>query len=179
ANSVASTPQPTPTAPSAPISAPLPPALPRQPTPQYATPAPSIPNPPPSPFTAAPRPASPARSMSTSSIATEASSSFARVPDQNAPPVMNNPTPSMTSLPSVAAAGSSSTNTNLPLFTPPQTPGHYANGSMGSVSGASVLGAKRMSDASEAAVEEGRERKRRVQPTLVEKGHGQGGQGGG
>jgi len=40
---------------------------------------------------------------------------------------------------------------------------------MGSVSGASaVTGVKRPSDASEAAVEEGRERKRRIQPTLVE-----------
>ncbi|KAK0346494.1 Chromatin assembly factor 1 subunit [Friedmanniomyces endolithicus] len=160
ANSTASTPQATPTAPSAPISAPLVPAPPRQPS-AHNTPAPSIPNPSPSPYTSAPRPASPARSMSVSSIATDAS--FARfVPDQNAPPVMNNPTPSMTSLPSVAAAGS-----NLPLFTPPQTPGHHVNGSASSVPGV-VVGVKRPSDASEAASEEGRERKRRIAPTLVE-----------
>ena len=97
--------------------------------------------------------------MSISSIATD--TSFARVPDQNALLVMNNPTPSMSSIPSLAAAGS-----NLPLFTPPQTPGHYANGAVPSV----VAGIKRPSDASEAAAEEGRERKRRIAPTLVNEG---------
>ncbi|TKA69481.1 hypothetical protein B0A55_08947 [Friedmanniomyces simplex] len=169
ANETASTPQLTPTAPTAPISAPFVPSMPRQPSSQHTTPAPTLSNPSPPPYTSAPRPASPARSMSTSSIATDAS--FARfVPDQNAPPVMNNPTPSMASLPSVAAAGS-----NLPLFTPPQTPGHHVNGSVGSVSAGVpvVAGVKRASDASEAAVEEGRERKRRIAPTLVE-GQGNG-----
>jgi len=74
----------------------------------------------------------------------------------------------MGSLPSVAAAGSSS----LPLFTPPQTPGHHANGSVGSASGMVAAGVKRMSDASEAAVEEGRgEKKRRIAPTLVPDGN--------
>ena len=73
----------------------------------------------------------------------------------------------MGSLPSVAAAGSS----GLPLFTPPQTPGHHVNGSMVSTSGLVAAGVKRMSDASEAAVEEGRgEKKRRVAPTLVPDG---------
>ncbi|KAK5676500.1 Chromatin assembly factor 1 subunit [Elasticomyces elasticus] len=163
ANSAASTPQATPTAATAPLSAPFPPAsLPRQPSVQRETPtaAPS-----PSPYnTSAPRPVSPARSMSTSSIATDVS--FARfVPDQNAPPVMNNPTPSMTSLPSVAAAGSAA---GLPLFTPPQTPGVTINGSASNV----VAGVKRPSDASEAAVEEGREKKRRIAPTLVEGSNG-------
>ncbi|KAK3643297.1 Chromatin assembly factor 1 subunit [Elasticomyces elasticus] len=165
ANSAASTPQATPTAATAPLSAPFPPAsLPRQPSVQRETPtaAPS-----PSPYnTSAPRPVSPARSMSTSSIATDVS--FARfVPDQNAPPVMNNPTPSMTSLPSVAAAGSAA---GLPLFTPPQTPGVTINGSASNV----VAGVKRPSDASEAAVEEGREKKRRIAPTLVEGSNGTG-----
>ncbi|KAK5123356.1 hypothetical protein LTR85_002788 [Meristemomyces frigidus] len=161
ANSAASTPQATPTAAAAPISAPLVPPMARQPS-QGATPA--LHQPSPSPFTSAARPVSPARSMSTSSIATEASSSFARVPDQNALLVMNNPTPSMSSIPSLAAAGS-----NVPLFTPPQTPGHHVNGSVSSV--LSVPGGvKRTSDASEAAAEEGREKKRRMAPTLVNEG---------
>jgi chromatin assembly factor 1 subunit B len=56
----------------------------------------------------------------------------------------------------------------VPLFTPPQTPGHHVNGSVGSVSGV-IAGVKRPSDASEAAVEEGRgEKKRRIAPTPVE-----------
>ncbi|EMC94435.1 hypothetical protein BAUCODRAFT_124062 [Baudoinia panamericana UAMH 10762] len=161
ANSAASTPQATPTNASAPTPASFMPTLVRQPSSQNGTPAPPIPNPTPSPFTSAPRPASPARSMSASSIATEAS--FARAPDQNAPPTMNYPTPSLSFMPSVAAAGSS-----VPLFTPPQTPGHHVNGSVGSVSSVSLAGMKRPSDASEAAVEEGqREKRRRIAPTPV------------
>lgn len=104
--------------------------------------------------------------MSASSIATEAS--FARVPDPNALLVMNNPTPSMGSLPSVAAAGSNV----MPLFTPPQTPGQQqqpSNGSMGGpASTLAAAGVKRPGDASGAALgEEGRERKRRIAPTPV------------
>lgn len=157
ANSAASTPQQTPTASTAPVSATLVPSMARQLS-QSATPAPPV-HASPSPFTHAPRPASPARSMSQSSIATEAS--FARAPDQNPPPVMNNPTPIVSSIPSVAAAGS-----NVPLFTPPQTPGHHVTTSTGSV--ASVTGLKRPSDASEAAVEEGKaDKRRRVAPTPV------------
>ena len=101
ANSASSTPQPTPNPTSATAAAapPVPPA-PRQH---------SQSNPSPSPYTAAARPASPARSparsMSVSSIGTDAS--FARAPDQNAPPAMNNPTPSMSAIPSIAAAGMS------------------------------------------------------------------------
>ena len=116
------------------------------------------------------RPASPARSMSASSIATEAS--FARVPDQNAPPAMNNPTPSMSSMPSLAVAGSSNPGTGLPLFTPPQTPAQGHGGgasSQGSNAGVSAVGTKRESNASRGSESEdqGREKRRRIAPTPV------------
>ena len=105
ANSASSTPQPTPNPLSATAAAPPVPSIPRQNSQSNNTP---VPNPSPSPYTPAARPASPARSparsMSISSIGTE-SSSFARAPDQNAPPVMNNPTPSMSALPAIAATG--------------------------------------------------------------------------
>lgn len=42
---------------------------------------------------------------------------------------MNYPTPSLSSVPSVAAAGSNMGG--MPLFTPPQTPGHAANSAGG------------------------------------------------
>jgi len=156
ANSATSTPQATPTAAHPiPAQATALPAVLRQQTSQNRDSAGS--NPPPSPFTTSAHPASPARSMSTSSVATEAS--FARAPDQNAPPAMNNPTPSLSSIPSIAAAGSA-----VPLFTPPQTPGHHVNGSMSSVS-STVSGVKRQSDTSETVVEEGRGKKRRIAPT--------------
>ncbi|KAF2770001.1 WD40 repeat-like protein, partial [Teratosphaeria nubilosa] len=143
-NSASSTPQATPTTSIAPVTAAVPAPMQRQSS-SHATTA--IANPSPSPFTSAVRPASPARSMSASSIATEAS--FARVPDHNAPPVMNYPTPSMSSLPSVAAAGSS-----VPLFTPPQTPGHSVSSSTVSATNIAA-GIKRPSEASEASTDEG------------------------
>lgn len=158
ANSATSTPQATPTtAHSIPAQATAHPAAPRLQTSQNKDAAGS--NPPRSPFTTTAHPASPARSMSASSIATEAS--FARAPDQNAPPAMNNPTPSFSSIPSIAAAGST-----VPLFTPPQTPGHHVNGSM-SVLPSVVAGSKRQSESSETAVEEGKGKKRRIAPTQV------------
>lgn len=102
ANSAQSTPQPTPTATPAALNVvPVVPSLPRQHSTSNNAPL----NPSPSPYTPAARPASPARSMSASSIGTDAS--FARAPDQNAPPVMNNPTPSMSSMPAIAASGMS------------------------------------------------------------------------
>lgn len=175
-SSTSSTPQATPTtSTSAPLSAPLPPAIPRPPSgqtnPINNT---AILNPAGSPSTFSARPASPARSMSASSIATDAS--FARVPDQNALPAMNNPTPSLSAMPSVAAAGS-----NLPLFTPPQTPGHHANGSVGSVQGlnaalkrpsdaseSSAAGIKRPNDSGDTPAEEApKEKRRRIAPTPV------------
>ena len=183
ANSAASTPQPTPVG-SAPLNSfqstsahnrrgsTASNSSAANPTPVQAPPHPS-PSPSASiggPFSG--RPASPARSMSASSIATEAS--FARVPDQNPPPAMNNPTPSMSSMPSLAAAGSSNPGTGLPLFTPPQTPAHGhtgGTGSQGSIGGAStfVAGVKRESNTSNTSESEdqGREKRRRIAPTPV------------
>ena len=81
------------------------------------------------------------------------------------------------------------TTGGMPLFTPPQTPGHHVNGSTGSMQGMSaVVGAKRESNASEtsgtssnvaagvkrenneeAVTEENgtREKRRRIAPTPV------------
>ncbi|CAK1354568.1 putative WD repeat-containing protein [Cercospora beticola] len=166
ANSTASTPQPTPTGVSA--TATVQPAASSNGT---AVPSSKAPRASPSPFTTITghvggRPASPARSMSQSSIATDAS--FARVPDQNAPPVMNNPTPSLTPLPSIAAAGSGTSS--MPLFTPPQTPGQSA-AAMAAVPQvpAPVSGVKRESNAGVAPEgdEQGREKRRRIAPTQV------------
>ena len=198
ANSASSTPQPTPNPTSGTSAAapPMPPA-PRQH---------SHSNPSPSPYTPAARPASPARSparsMSVSSVGTEASS-FTRVPDQNAPPAMNNPTPSMSAIPSIAAAGMSDNRQSImtktdssigsnsgpggmPLFTPPQTPGHHVNGSTNSVpgiaapgvkrennaseSGSVATGVKRESQASESMEESSRAKRRRIAPTPVLEG---------
>ncbi|KAF7186291.1 putative WD repeat-containing protein C26H5.03 [Pseudocercospora fuligena] len=174
-SSAASTPQPPPTGNAAPAA-----AVPRhsstnsgsgiaQPTPIPPHAAAS-----PSPFAAAVqreagvRPASPARSMSASSIATEAS--FAKIPDQNAVPVMNNPTPSMGAVPSNVAAGSSSTNSSMPLFTPPQTPGQSQINASTSQPPPTVSGVKRDSNAGVQpdSEEQGREKRRRIAPTPVE-----------
>lgn len=89
----------------------------------------------------------------------------------------------------------------MPLFTPPQTPGHHVNGSTGNLSGiAPVAGTKRESNASESSAvganvvagvkreggdviddgvgqengREGREKKRRIAPTLVSGVEGKG-----
>lgn len=153
ANSAASTPQATPTTTSSF------PSLIRQPSVPSTT-APLIASP--SPFTSAARPASPARSMSVSSITTDAS--FARVPDQNAAPVMNNPTPSMGSVPSIAAAGSGS---GVPLYTPPQTPGHHVNGSTSSNTSSATAGLKRPSETSDTVADGTQEKRRRIAPTPV------------
>ena len=106
----------------------------------------------PSPFA---RPASPA--MSTTS-----NSTTANAPDQNPVLQMNYPTPSLGSLPSLVAA-------NTMAFTPPQTPGIGAGGGVG------TGGVKRVGESVD-GVEggQGRAKKRRVAPTLVE-GNGGGG----
>ncbi|RMY55848.1 hypothetical protein D0865_03956 [Hortaea werneckii] len=176
--STASTPQATPTAASAPSAQPAPPpTLPRQPSSQSGTPA--LHHPSPSPLTNPARPASPARSISASSIATD--TSFARVPDQANGVLMSNPTPTVSGMPSIAAAGSS----GVPLFTPPQTPGHSIGSGLANsgaaasaVPGATVQGGassqaagiKRSSEAADSAVgsDEGKGKKRRIAPTLIE-----------
>ena len=132
--SAAPTPIPTPTATSAPMS------FEKQPTPaSHHSPAP-------------PPPPSPTRSNSISSIATEASQ-----------PVISNPTPTMGSVPSLAAANPSFSN--LPWTTPPQTPMSGIISRPSSVSG-SVLGKR---DTSESEKEEPSQgpKKRRIAPTLV------------
>ena len=78
--------------------------------------------------------------------------------------------------------GSNSNPGGVPLFTPPQTPGHYVNGSTNSVPGMvtgvkrnsnasesaySVAGLKRESNTSESVEESGREKRRRIAPTPV------------
>lgn len=99
--------------------------------------------------------------------------------------MMSNPTPTLSAVPSIAAAGSS----GVPLFTPPQTPGHSIgsgpanSGYISSTAAgtapqppqpqgqASVAGVKRPSEAADSAVsgvEEGKEKKRRIAPTLIE-----------
>lgn len=186
ANSTTSTPQATPTPTTATAGFQVPPAIatgvPRKPS---LTSGAAPPQSPTASFASMVRPASPARSMSISSVGTEAG--YARAPDQNATPVMNNPTPSMSALPSVAAAGSLPANAGgIPLFTPPQTPAYQANGSATNSSHVGGAGIKRSSNASESGAESaaagakrevdtsdttfeetGREKRRRIAPTLV------------
>lgn len=100
------------------------------------------------------RPSSPTRSNSTSSIATQ--SSLANPTGT----VISNPTLVGSSVPGIAAAGSSNTGLGagfIPMSTPPQTPRSTTS---------SVSGVKR--EASESEKEDGGERKRRrIAPTLV------------
>ncbi|KAK5943022.1 Chromatin assembly factor 1 subunit [Knufia obscura] len=101
------------------------------------------------------RPGSPTRSNSQSSVATLAS--------MQASAHGNNPTPMMSSIPSVAVP---------PMTTPPQTPmgtggpqlGHHSAAS--SISG-SVLGKRDPGAASESEKEEAQPKRRRIAPTLV------------
>ncbi|KAA8894874.1 WD40-repeat-containing domain protein [Sphaerosporella brunnea] len=108
-------------------------------------------------------PSSPARSSSVSSVGTIT------------PSTMNNPTPTMGSLPSVAATAS-----GIPLTTPPQTP---MAGGHGSTAGSTVLGKRDPTPSSKpdstnttdkgcipeaASVQPGGDKKRRrIAPTLV------------
>lgn len=95
-------------------------------------------------------PLSPTRSNSTSSIATQSSQ------------MLNNPTPTLGSVPSVAATNPSFSG--LPWTTPPQTPMPGGASRPSSVSG-SVLGKR---DTSESEKEEAAmPKKRRIAPTLV------------
>ena len=95
-------------------------------------------------------PPSPTRSNSASSIATQSSQ------------MINNPTPSLGSVPSVAATNMSFSG--LPWTTPPQTPMSGVISRPSSVSG-SVLGKR---DTSESEKEEAAiPKKRRIAPTLI------------
>lgn len=97
------------------------------------------------------RPPSPTRSNSTSSVATQSGL------------VTSNHTPSVGTVPSVAAGASFS---GLPWTTPPQTPMAGTASGPSSVSG-SVLG-KRDASESEKEDQTGQPKRRRVAPTLVQ-----------
>ncbi|KAJ5992328.1 Chromatin assembly factor 1 subunit B [Penicillium sp. IBT 35674x] len=114
-------------------------------------------------------PASPARSNSACSVATQSS-------NQQTGAVVNNPTPTLGSVPSVTATHSAQPSA-LPLTTPPQTP-LPLSGSQGGTNTLSgtVLGKRDMRTASESEKEgsKGPEalpaqqpKKRRIAPTLV------------
>ncbi|MCJ1305731.1 hypothetical protein MMC08_008547 [Hypocenomyce scalaris] len=115
----------------------------------------------PSPVAAVP-PASPTRSNSASSIATQ--SSQMQTPSGL---IISNPTPTLGTVPSVAATNSASIG--LPMTTPPQTPmsGH-THSAASSVSG-SILGKRDAGAASESEKEDSntRQKRRRIAPTLV------------
>ena len=133
---------------------------------------PSFPRPPssqgqagsPSAFAGALPPASPARSISTSSVATLMS--HAQAPEQNPDPndVVNDPTPQMSSVPSITASNTSAGG--LPMFTPPQTPGYTGSASATSMPTAAAFAtsSKREADVAESS---GKDKRRRIQPTLV------------
>ncbi|KAI9810175.1 MAG: hypothetical protein M1827_006621 [Pycnora praestabilis] len=109
------------------------------------------------------RPSSPTRSNSASSIATQ--SSFAYTPSQGT--IMSNPTPTLGTVPSLAATNSAAVS-GIPLNTPPQTPMSGNMSATSSVSG-SILGKRDAGGASESEKEDVKEtfKKRRVAPTLI------------
>ncbi|KAJ5094240.1 hypothetical protein N7456_010101 [Penicillium angulare] len=125
------------------------------------------------PATSQAPPASPARSNSACSVTTQSSS------QQNST-VVNNPTPTLGSVPSVTAAHSAQPIT-LPLTTPPQTPlpTGAQNNNSANTSTVSVLGKRDTRTASESEKEESKgpeaplaqpPKKRRIAPTLVSVG---------
>lgn len=127
-----------------PITTSAPPSFDKPATPTFAAASPAA-VPLPSPTRV--RPPSPTRSNSVSSVATEISQSIG-----------NNPTPTLGSVPSVAASFN-----GLPWTTPPQTPMAGVISRPGSVTG-SVLGKR---DTSESEKEDSAPRKKRVAPTLM------------
>ncbi|KAL5361553.1 WD40-repeat-containing domain protein [Aspergillus floccosus] len=124
----------------------------------------------PSSTTPAP-PASPARSNSVSSNPISA-------PSQQSGTVINNPTPTLGSVPLVTATHSSQPPT-LPLTTPPQTPMSVVSQGGASATSNTVLGKRQgesdkedSKDQSSAAPQEQQPKKRRVAPTLISPGTG-------
>ncbi|KAB8076216.1 WD40-repeat-containing domain protein [Aspergillus leporis] len=113
-------------------------------------------------------PASPARSNSVSSIATQSTAA-----QQATGSVVNNPTPTLGSVPLVTATHSSQPPT-LPLTTPPQTP---ASQSGTSTVSNSVLGKRASESEKEEIKDQGSvpqvqpPKKRRVAPTLISSGN--------
>ncbi|KAL4783127.1 WD40-repeat-containing domain protein [Aspergillus varians] len=120
--------------------------------------------------TVPPPPASPARSNSVSSITTQRAS-------QQTEAVVNNPTPTLGSVPLVTATHSALPPATLPLSTPPETP--LSTASQGDTSNVSsiVLGKRSESEKEESQdpnpTEQTRPaKKRRVAPTLISAGTG-------
>ncbi|OJJ35582.1 hypothetical protein ASPWEDRAFT_59840 [Aspergillus wentii DTO 134E9] len=119
-------------------------------------------------------PASPARSNSACSNATQSS---AQQPNAS---VVNNPTPTLGSVPLVTAVHSAQPAT-LPLTTPPQTPMSSVSQGGTNSAGNSILGKRDVTAASESEREESKEqdsatqaqqpKKRRVAPTLISAGN--------
>lgn len=137
------------------------PSLPRPPSSSGVAPSPS-------PFAMA-HPASPARSASVSSVTTQTSHV---VPDQNNDPtrIINNPIPQMSGVPSLTAASpSTSLAGGLPMFTPPQTPSQVTIAPVSQSSSTAGTSLKRDAEPVEAGT---KDKKRRIQPTLVSEGEG-------
>ncbi|KAL4910868.1 hypothetical protein BDW74DRAFT_3267 [Aspergillus multicolor] len=114
-----------------------------------------------------PPPASPARSNSVSSVATQRAS-------QQAESVVNNPTPTLGSVPLVTATHSAQPPATLPLTTPPATPMSTVSQSDAS---STVLGKRSESEKEESQGPNPSEqaqppKKRRVAPTLISAGTG-------
>lgn len=113
-------------------------------------------------------PASPARSNSAGSVATQSST-------QQSATVINNPTPTLGSVPSVTATNSAQPS-SLPLTTPPQTPlPNTVIPSIGSVLGkrdapATSESEKEDSKGSESTAATQQPKKRRIAPTLISAG---------
>jgi len=123
------------------------------------------PNPSPSPFTMA-QPASPARSTSNASVFTQASA--AALPSQEYDSSQAD-TPQVSAMPGLTATNSGPpTVGGVPLYTPPQTPGYIAAVPAISLSNtiptSAVASEKREGDPAE---ERGRDKRRRIAPTLV------------
>ncbi|KAL1304086.1 hypothetical protein AAFC00_000521 [Neodothiora populina] len=140
------------------------PPLARQPSSQGANPSPS-------PFTMA-QPASPARSMSNASLFTQNSGA----PAFGDCDVSQNDTPHMSAMPGLTATNSGTpTVGGVPLYTPPQTPGYTAaipvatNTQTVLPPPVSSTIEKREGDAAES---NGREKRRRIAPTLVSDANG-------
>ncbi|KAI9369148.1 WD40-repeat-containing domain protein [Aspergillus egyptiacus] len=115
-----------------------------------------------------PPPASPARSNSVSSITTQRTSQQAEV--------VNNPTPTLGSVPLVTATHSAQPPATLPLTTPPETPVSMVSQGETSNSGGTVLGkrseSEKESQGPNPAEPAQQPKKRRVAPTLISAGTG-------
>ncbi|KAL4912794.1 WD40-repeat-containing domain protein [Aspergillus aurantiobrunneus] len=120
---------------------------------------------------APPPPASPARSNSVSSITTQRAS-------QQAETVVNNPTPTLGSVPLVTATHSAQPPATLPLTTPPETPLSTVSQSGASNASSTVLGKRSESEKEESQDQSQSQsqnptelaqppKKRRVAPTLI------------